>query len=142
MTQPGMEAVEPREVACPNCRQRFETMRRWRMACSECGHEWEEPTVLTTGDKLSSLKTDFFEYIFMGIGWAVLLALVASVAGFFVFVFILIAGRSGPGAAVVIVGIIAILVVWSAIIMRPSREASERLQWWVPTWKGPQQRNK
>ena len=139
-SEPGMQAVEPREVTCPMCHQRVETQRRWRMACSECGHEWEEQSVLTAGDKLSNFKTDVFEYVFMCIGWAVLIALIAFVVGFFAFVFVLVAGRPGVGAAVVIVGIVAILVVWFAIIMRPSREASERLQWWVPTWKGPQRR--
>ena len=40
-----------RTLRCPKCRQQFETMRRFRVTCTECGHEWEEVSVLTAADR-------------------------------------------------------------------------------------------
>ena len=42
-----------RTLRCPRCHQQFETMRRFRVACTECGHEWEEESHRTTADNIA-----------------------------------------------------------------------------------------
>src|SRR6188508_1835407 len=100
----GPEGDEPAEftpqrvvrvMRCPRCRQTIGTMRRWRMACPECGHEWEEETVLTAADKLADARSAASEYLVMAVMWAGLALTVGLVIGFFLFVGWWIAGGSG-----------------------------------------------
>src|SRR5436190_11035084 len=91
----GPEGEEPAEftpqrvvrvMRCPKCRAVIGTMRRWRLACTECGHAWEEPTVLTAADKLTDARSAACEYAVMAIMWAGLVATIGLVVGFFLFV--------------------------------------------------------
>src|SRR6187399_1020081 len=74
-----------RVMRCPRCRQTIGTMRRWRMLCTECGHEWEEENVLTAADKLADLKTLAAEYAVMGFMWGGLLLCLFLTVGLFLF---------------------------------------------------------
>jgi hypothetical protein len=126
----GPEGEEPAEftpqrvvrvMRCPKCRATIATMRRWRMACNECGHEWEEETVLTAADKLEHVRTEAAEFAVMALMWAGLLLTVGAVVGFFLFVgFWFIGGASG-----LIVGVVLLLML--AVVGGMARSRNERM---------------
>src|SRR3954469_8472532 len=114
--------VPPRVVMCPKCRQRFETMRRFQMACTQCGHEWEEDSKLSAGDKLGDFRTDAGEYLFMWACWAGMAARVLGVASIFVIGFLGVVERRGAAPALPLV-LLAVLVVFVvAAVFRPVYE--------------------
>jgi len=137
----GPEGDEPAEftpqrvvrvMRCPRCRQTIGTMRRWRMACPECGHEWEEETVLTAADKLADARSAASEYLVMAVMWAGLALTVGLVIGFFLFVGWWIAGGSGG----LIVGVLLLLImVGLGGAMRSHNERAARAAWWARGWR-------
>ncbi len=71
-----------REMRCPHCLARFETMRRFEMACPECGFEWEEPSHRSVIDWLRDLPVQLAGDLFLvlpGVCLAVWVGLVALV---------------------------------------------------------------
>jgi len=137
----GPEGDEPAEftpqrvvrvMRCPKCRQTIGTMRRWRMACPECGHEWEEETVLTAADKLADARSAASEYAVMAVMWAGLAMTVGLVVGFFLFVGWWIAGGIGG----LMVGVLLLLLMLAAGSMtRGHNERAARAAWWARGWR-------
>jgi hypothetical protein len=124
-----------RTLRCPKCRQTFETMRRWRMACPECGHEWEEATVLTTGDKVSNVTSQIGEYVFMAVGWGVVLLFCAAVIAIFVIGAVRATERGGLANGLVVVAVFLILTIGIAGFTRRNQESGARVTWWNPGWR-------
>jgi len=137
----GPEGDEPAEftpqrvvrvMRCPRCRQTIGTMRRWRMACPECGHEWEEETVLTAADKLADARSAASEYAVMAIMWAGLALTIGLVLGFFLFVGWWIAGGIGG----LVVGVLLLLtMVGVGSMTRSHNERAARYAWWARGWR-------
>ena len=137
----GPEGDEPAEftpqrvvrvMRCPKCRQTIGTMRRWRMACPECGHAWEEETVLTAADKLADARSAASEYAVMAVMWAGLALIVGLVVGFFLFVGWWIAG----GISGLVVGVVVLLLMLLAGSMtRAHNERAARYAWWSRGWR-------
>src|ERR1044072_5154195 len=125
----GPEGEEPAEftpqrvvrvMRCPKCRETIATMRRWRMACNGCGHEWEEESVVTAADKLEQVKTEAAEYAVMALMWAGLVLTVGAVIGFFIFVGFWFVG----GAGGLVVGTVLLLML--ACLGGMARSRNER----------------
>jgi hypothetical protein len=127
-----------RKLRCPKCRQEFETMRRLRVACTECGHEWEEESHLTTADKIADVRGEIGGYVFMLLGWAFLLGFIAAVGMIFVIGAARATERGGLANGLVVVGVFLCLIIGIAVYTRRNMEISERNQWWVPRWRGRQ----
>jgi DNA-directed RNA polymerase subunit RPC12/RpoP len=77
-----------RQIKCPACGVTFETMRRFEMACPECGYEWEEPSHRTIIDSLRELPGMIAFGVFVACGsvmilWVVAMVVVAS--GLFIY---------------------------------------------------------
>ena len=130
-----------RVMRCPKCRQTFSTMRRWRMLCPECGHEWEEQSELSWGDKAEHIRSEAWGYLFIALAWAVLLACAGAIVGLFVLLFVWVTGLGASlVGGLVIVGFVVFILLGYAALMRPSMEATSRYQWWVSPWRGPHDR--
>jgi len=125
-----------RTLRCPKCRQQFETMRRFRLACPECGHEWEEQSHLTTSDKLADARSQVGEYLFMAIAWAIFLAFIAVVLMIFVIGVARATDRGGLANGLIVVGVFIVLIVGVAAFTRRNMEIGQRNVWWVPRWRG------
>jgi predicted anti-sigma-YlaC factor YlaD len=128
--------VQPRLVMCPKCRQRFETMRRFQMACTACGYEWEEESKLSAGDKFERFRTDAGEYLFMWACWAGMGALVLMVASIFVIGFLRLVERRGVGTALPLVLVAIVVIAVVAAVFRPIFETQERMMFWRMGWRG------
>ena len=126
-----------RVLRCPRCRQSFETMRRFQMSCPECGHNWDEQSIITAGDRVSRLRTNVSEYAVMLFMWGGLLLVFGLGAGLFVFGIYLLSTRVGLLAGLVLTGIVvAVLVSWGATA-RERREEAARAAWWMRGWRPP-----
>ena len=130
------EQVQPRLIMCPQCHQRFETMRRFQMVCTECGYEWEEESQLSTGDRFSRFTSDAGEYVFMWAAWAVMGAVALFVASFFVIGFISVVERRGIGTAMPLLLLAVVVALVVAAVMRPMFEWQERMMFWRMGWRG------
>jgi hypothetical protein len=125
-----------RTLRCPKCRQQFETMRRFRLACPECGHEWAEESHLTASDKLADARSQIGEYLFMLLSWAILLAFIAMVLAIFVIGAVRATERGGLATGLTVVAIFVVIIVAIAGFTRRNMEIAERNVWWVPRWRG------
>ena len=128
--------VQPRLMTCPKCRQRFETMRRFQLACTECGHEWEEESKLSAGDRFSRFANDAGEYVFMWACWAAMGALGLLVASFFVVGFLRVVERRGIATALPLVLVALLVVLIVAAVCRPFYEGRARMMYWRMGWRG------
>ncbi len=137
----GPEGEEPAEVTpqrvvrvmrCPKCRATIATMRRWRMACNECGHEWEEETVLTAADKLAHARTDAAEFVVMAFMWAGLLLTVGAVIGLFVFLGVWFIGGIG---GIVVAVVLLLLLLGLGGMARSRNERMAQYAWWARGWR-------
>jgi hypothetical protein len=122
-------------LLCPKCRQKFETVRRFWMACPECGYEWEEESHRTTADTISEARSEVVGYVFMAVGWDMLLAFIGAVMAIFVIGAIRATERGGLANGLVVVGIFVLLIVGIAVHTRRSMEIAEKNVWWVPRWR-------
>jgi hypothetical protein len=128
--------VRPRLMTCPKCRQRFETMRRFQLACTQCGHEWQEESKLSAADRFSRFTNDAGEYLFMWTCWAAIGALGLLVASFFVVGFLRVVERRGIATALPLVLVALLVVLIVAAVCRPVYEARERMMFWRMGWRG------
>jgi hypothetical protein len=137
----GPEGDEPAEftpqrvvrvMRCPKCRETIGTMRRWRMLCTECGHEWEEASERSAADKLADARTEVGEYIVMAMMWGGLLLLIGLVLGGSVLLGIWIAGTTG--GLVLAAFLIPLLLVMGGA-SRGRNEAMARYSWWSRGWR-------
>ena len=121
-----------RVMRCPRCRQTIGTMRRWRLACPECGHEWEEETVLTTADKLADARTAAAEYLVMAFMWGGLLLILGLVIAFVVWIGTWLAGGS---AGLVLAAFLIPLLLVIGGTTRSRHETLARYEWWRRGWR-------
>jgi hypothetical protein len=131
-----------RVMRCPKCRQTIATMRRWRMLCPECGHEWEEESVLSLGDKLSDLRTEAWGFIFLALAWATIIAFGLAILGLLVLFYVWlknIGATTISAALIVVFGLFVLTMI--AMMLRPSREIEARYQWWVTPWRNNRERD-
>jgi hypothetical protein len=125
-----------RVLRCPKCRQSFETMRRWRLACPECGHEWEEASQLGAGDRITRFRDDAFEHLFLWACWAGVTAIVLFVGAIFVIGFLRVAERGGVGVALPLIAFLVVVILIVAALCRPFYEHQERMMFWRMGWRG------
>jgi hypothetical protein len=78
MTKDAPQKSLERTLRCPRCRRRFNTMRRFLVACTECGHSWQEESVVTWGDRLSEGWTNLVEHSIHLAMWSVLLLFIGG----------------------------------------------------------------
>jgi hypothetical protein len=127
--------LDPQPIArvmrCPKCRQTISTMRRWRMACPECGHEWEEETVLTLEDKLADVGSSIGEYAVMAFLWAGLIALPLVFGGLIVYLAWSLTG-SVLGAVLVILFGFLLLLFYGGVLRSRYDEVERILRWSRP----------
>jgi hypothetical protein len=137
----GPEGEEPAEftpqrvvrvMCCPKCRETIATMRRWRMACNECGHEWEEETVLTTADKLEHARTEAAEFAVMALMWAGLLVIIGAVVGLFLFIGLWLVGVIG---GIVVAGLVLLMLLGLGGMARARNERMAQYAWWSRGWR-------
>lgn len=120
-----------RVMRCPKCRQTISTMRRWRMLCPECGHEWEEESVRTLADKLADARTEAWGFVFLGLAWSVLIGFAGLIAGLFVLLYVWLHNHGASVAGAIAVVVLAVVVIGMlAAMLRPSRDVEARYQWW------------
>ena len=85
-----------RVVRCPRCQQFFSTVRRWQLACPECGYEWEEENHF---DPSEIRAEDLMESAAMGLMWVVFCGIVLFVLGLGVAFALLLFSKSAAGGA-------------------------------------------
>jgi hypothetical protein len=121
-----------RVMRCPKCRTTIATMRRWRMSCNECGHEWEEETVLTAADKLADAKAKATEYVVMALMWLGLLACICLTVGLFIFLGLWLVG----GLRGLILGMFVLLLLGGLGGMAGARnERVAQYTFWSRGWR-------
>jgi hypothetical protein len=90
-----------RALRCPECLQQVETMRRFRLACPECGHEWAEESRVPFGERALDYAKTVAEWV-------------ALVGGVFLIAMVVLAGLGAIESLTVIAGacILILLCAW------------------------------
>jgi hypothetical protein len=113
-------------------------MRRFRLSCPICDHEWEEDSVLTKEDRTSDMKEDAAEYAVLGFMWAGFAFALLFLCGSFAYLAIHIAG---DGALVFLLAAVLFLCGGRVLfggMFRYRAAAEGQLRWWK-TIQRPQQ---
>jgi hypothetical protein len=120
-----------RTLRCPKCHQQFETMRRFRVVCTECGHEWEEVSVLTREDRIADAREELGQTLVMGFMWAGLICMLTVLVGSLIYGAVMATGQPFFGF---ILGGLFVLCGGGAIFFKGAfhhREAAiGRVFWW------------
>ena len=124
--------IEPAHIArvlrCPRCRYTLSTMRRWRLICSECGHEWEEESNRSFADKLSDMRSTLGEYVLMAVMWCGLLAGLAFLLGLPLILLYIVSNAAGWTTGVTIVAAVVLVAVGLGVALAVWRSDDSALR--------------
>jgi hypothetical protein len=117
-----------RVMRCPACRSTISTMRRWRMVCPDCAHEWEEPSNRTIADAISDARTSLGEYAVMAIIWTGMAVGLALLVGLPLVLLYLVSRSAGWTDAVTLVAAAVLVAVAIGITRHVSRSNDSTLR--------------
>lgn len=114
-------------------------MRRFRMVCIECGHEWEEVSVLTAADRRADFREELGQTLVMAFMWGGLMLALLALVGSFVYIGVRATGEPFFGF---ILGGLFVLCGGGAMFFKGAfrhREAAKGRVFWWRSIEHPQQ---